>query len=100
MIEFLAAHWSQLLLSLITAGALAFCRYAWKQMKNYKSLLDEKGQAEVECLIEIKTEPIIEEIEELRTYIRETREMENSHLKLIVASYRYRLMQLCKQYLK
>lgn len=100
MIEFLAAHWSQLLLSLITAGALAFCRYAWKQMKNYKSLLDKKGQAEIECLIEVKTEPIIEEIEELRTYIRETREIESSHLKLIVASYRYRLIQLCKQYLK
>ena len=100
MIEFLSSNWSSILLSLITAGALAFCRYCWKQMKNYRSLLDQKGQNDLENLIEVKTEPIIEEIEELRAYIRETREIENSHMKLIIASYRYRLIQLCKQYLK
>jgi hypothetical protein len=42
----------------------------------------------------------VADIEELRTYIRETQDIEKSHMKLIIASYRYRLMQLCKLYLK
>lgn len=100
MLEFIATYWSHILLSLITAGALAFCRYAWKQMKNYKNLLNEKNQDKIEELIEVKTEPILEDIEELRTFIRETRDIENHHMKLIISSYRYRLMQLCKQYIK
>lgn len=100
MSAFFANNWSTILLSLITAGALAFCRYIWKQMKNYKKLLDEQEANKVEELIESKIEPIVEDIEELRTYIRETQDIEKSHMKLIVASYRYRLMQLCKLYLK
>lgn len=100
MAEFFAAHWATILLSLITAGLLAFCRYVWKQMKNYKKLLDEKEKDKVEEMIDHKIEPIIEDIEELRAYIRETQDIEKSHMKLIIASYRYRLVQLCKAYLK
>lgn len=98
--EFFANHWASILLSLVSAGLLAFCRYIWKQMKNYKKLLDEKEANTTEELIDSKIEPIIEDIEELRTYIRETRDIEKSHMKLIIASYRYRLVQLCKAYLK
>lgn len=100
MAEFFAAHWASILLSLVTAGLLAFCRYTWKQLKNYKKLLDEKEANKVEEMIDSKIEPIVEDIEELRTYIRETRDIEKSHMKLIIASYRYRLVQLCKAYLK
>lgn len=100
MAEFFAAHWASILLSLITAAALAFCRYIWKQMKNYKSLLEKQESNKVEELIEAKIEPIVEDIEELRSYIRETQDIEKSHMRLIVASYRYRLIQLCKLYLK
>ena len=100
MAEFFANHWASILLSLITAGALAFCRYVWKQMKNYKTLLEKQESNKVEELIETKIEPIIEDIEELRSYIRETQDIEKSHMRLIVASYRYRLVQLCRVYLK
>ena len=100
MATFIAEHWATILLSLITAGALAFCRSVWKQMKNYKKLLDEKEKDKMEEMIDHKIEPIIEDIEELRVYIRETQDIEKSHMKLIIASYRYRLIQLCKVYLK
>jgi hypothetical protein len=40
--EFFSNYWANILLSLITAGALAICRWTWKQMKNYKTLLEEK----------------------------------------------------------
>jgi hypothetical protein len=53
----------------------------------------------MEQSIEIKLEPIYEELEELRRYIRETKDIEKSHMNLIIASYRFRLIQLCKGFL-
>jgi hypothetical protein len=98
--EFFAAHWASILLSLITAGALAFCRWTWKQMQTYRNLLDEKENDKLEETIEHKLEPIVDEIEQLRNYIRQVDTEEKRKLDLIIASYRYRLVQLCKIYLK
>ena len=100
MIEFFAANWASILLSLVTAGALAFCRWTWKQMKTYRALLEEREQSELDDTIEAKLEPIIHEIEELRAYVRKVDMEEKRKLDLIIASYRYRLVQLCKIYLK
>lgn len=100
MFQFFAENWASILLSLVTAGALAFCRWSWKQMKTYRSLLDEKEQSQLDDKIEIKLEPIVDEIEQLRNYIRGIDIEENRKLGLIIASYRYRLVQLCKLYLK
>lgn len=98
--EFIAANWASILLSLVTAGALAFCRWTWKQMKTYRALLEEKETDQLEDTIDHKLEPIISEIEELRAYIRNVDTEEKRKLDLIIASYRYRLVQLCKIYLK
>ena len=100
MFQFFAENWASILLSLVTAGALAFCRWSWKQMKTYRSLLDEKEQNQIDDKIETKLEPIVNEIEQLRDYIRGIDVEENRKLGLIIASYRYRLVQLCKLYLR
>ena len=100
MLEFFGKYGLEILLTLVSAGALAFCRHVWKQLKTYKKLLQEKDRQELELMVDSKIEPLIEDIEELRTYIRETRDIEKSHMKLIIASYRYRLIQLCKAYLR
>lgn len=50
--------------------------------------------------IDEKLEPVLDEIEELRAYIRETELKENKDIKLIISSYRFRLIQLCRLYLK
>lgn len=100
MLQFFAENWASILLSLVTAGALAFCRWSWKQMKTYRSLLDEKEQSQLDDKIETKLEPIVDEIEQLRDYIRGIDVEENRKLGLIIASYRYRLVQLCKLYLR
>ena len=47
----------------------------------------------------IAAEPIYEELEALRRYIRETESIEKTHMSLIIASYRFRLVQLCKGFL-
>jgi hypothetical protein len=100
MWEFISANWDKVLLSLITSGALGFCGWTWKQMKNYKTLLDEKDAEELDSMIEEKLAPIVNDIEQLRAYIREVDLGEQHKLDLIIASYRFRLVQLCKIYLQ
>lgn len=100
MIEFLSKYGVELVMSLITAGALAFCKYMHSQMKNYKKLLEEKDHDELDDEIDKKLEPIVQEIEELRKYIREVDVNENNRINLIIASYRFRLVQLCQIYLR
>ena len=99
MVEFLSKYGLELVMSLITAGALAFCKYMHSQMKNYKKLLEEKDHDELDNEIDKKLEPIVQEIEELRKYIREVDVNENNRINLIIASYRFRLVQLCQIYL-
>lgn len=100
MVEFLSKYGIELVMSLITAGALAFCKYMNSKMKNYKKLLEEKDHDELDNEIDKKLEPIVQEIEELRKYIREVDINENNRMNLIIASYRFRLVQLCQIYLR
>ena len=100
MVEFLSKYGIERVMSLITAGSLAFCKYMNSQMKNYKKLLEEKDHDELDNEIDKKLEPIVQEIEELRKYIREVDVNENNRINLIIASYRFRLVQLCQIYLR
>ena len=100
MLTFVTEHLVEILFGLVSAGALAFCKYLHSQLKNYKKLLAESKDTELEKTIDSRIEPIQEEIEELRKYIIETKSIETSHLELIVSSYKFRLVQLCKEYIK
>lgn len=100
MFAFITEHIVEILFGLISAGALAFCRYLYKQLMAYKKMLQEKENNDIVELIDEKLKPIIEDIEELRTYIRKIKDKEKQDLTLIIASYRFRLVQLCKIYIK
>lgn len=100
MEQWIASNWSSILLTLVTSGALAFCGYLWKQVKEYKRLLKQEEIKQEEIRIDEKLEPIIEDMEELRNYVREVDKDEKHKIKLIVQSYRFRLSQLCRLYLK
>lgn len=100
MSAFIAEHFIDILFGLISAGALAFCKYLHSQLKNYKKMLEDKEKDNLEEAIEAHIEPIKNEIEQLRKYIRETEILEKTHMDLIIASYRFRLVQLCRAYLK
>lgn len=100
MLVFITEHLLEIIFGLISAGALAFGKYAFSQMKNYKKLLEEKQNEEVEELIDNRLEPILNELEELRKYVRDTDVMNKSHLDLIISSYKFRLIQLCKEYIR
>ena len=43
---------------------------------------------------------VYEELEDLRKYVRETKANDDKNLAFIIASYRFRLIQLCREHLK
>ena len=100
MWKFISQHVIEIIFALVSAGALAFCKYMHSQMKNYKKLLEERETDELQMFVDSKIEPIQHEIEELRAYIRELGTTEKAHLTLILSSYRFRLIQLCKEFLR
>ena len=97
--EWIAANWGGILLSLVTAGALTFCGWCWKQLKTYKGLLDEKKEAAIDDAIDEKIEPVKQDIQQLRDYVTQVDVAEKHKMDLIVSSYRYRLTHLCRLYL-
>lgn len=98
--EWIAANWDKVLLSLVTAGALALCGWCWKQLKNYKQLLKDKEGDALDDTIEEKIEPVKKDIQELRDYVQKVDKTETHKMDIIVSSWRYRLTQLCRLYLK
>ena len=100
MWAFIVEHLVEIVFALMTAGALAFCRYLYKQLKAYKQLLNDKKYEDLDDRIDEKLKPILDNIEEIRGYIRKTESKEKRDLELIIASYRFRLVQLCKLYIK
>lgn len=100
MLTFVTEHLVEIFFGLVSAGALAFCKYLHSQLKNYKKLLEENRDTELGKTIDSRIEPIQKEIEELRKYIMETKDIEKSHMQLIISSYKFRLIQLCKAYIK
>lgn len=100
MLTFITEHLVEIFFGLVSAGALAFCKYLHGKLKKYRKLLAQQKDEQLEKTIDSRIEPIQKEIEELRRYIMETKDIEKSHMQLIISSYKFRLVQLCKAYIK
>lgn len=101
----LLVEWGlEIIFGLISAATLGYAKWhsskLKKKLEDAEKLAAEKEKQEIEASIEVHLEPIYEELEELRKYIRDTENIEKSHMALIIASYRFRLVQLCKGFLK
>ena len=119
----------ELVFGLISAGALTFCRYLWKKNKDYERLQKEEDNRKYRQMIIDEIEPIIEElgrageeIKKIKSDNVETVEgLESSEkakhkemykdlhaiqkenerkFALILNSYKFRLIQLCRSHLK
>lgn len=101
--ELLAEWGMEILFALISAGVVGYAKFKTRELnrelKEAKELAAEKEKQYVEDTIEVHLEPVYQELEELRKYIRETENVEKTHMDLIIASYRFRLVQLCKGFL-
>lgn len=100
MSTFIAQHFIEIFFGLISAGLLAFCRYIYTQMKMYQKLAEEKKDEQLEELIEEHIAPIKEDLNNLRSFILEEKKSSERHIEIILASYRFRLIQLCQSFLK
>ena len=100
MSAFIAQHFIEIFFGLISAGLLAFCRYIYTQMKMYQKLAEEKKDEELEELIEEHIAPIKEDLNNLRSFVLEENKISEKHIEIILASYRFRLIQLCQSFLK
>lgn len=100
MSAFIAQHFIEIFFGLISAGLLAFCRYIYTQMKMYQKLAEEKKDEELEELIEEHIAPIKEDLNNLRSFVLEEEKISGRHIEIILASYRFRLIQLCQSFLK
>lgn len=98
--DFFTAHMWEIFFGLVAAGALAFCKYLHSQLKNYQKLLEEKDNAELRKIILDELEPIVEEMHRLEKRLKACEEKEHQDMDLILQSYKFRLIQLCKTYLR
>lgn len=100
MSTFIAQHFIEIFFGLISAGLLAFCRYIYTQMKMYQKLAEEKKDEQLEELIEEHIAPIKEDLNNLRSFVLEEKKVSERYIEIILASYRFRLIQLCQSFLK
>lgn len=103
MKELLGEWGLEILFLLISGAVVGYFKWKWNKLKNKLADAEkyrvEQDQKTVEENIEAYLDPIYEELEDLRKYIRDTENIEKSHMALIIASYRFRLVQLCKRIL-
>ena len=130
MIEtILTKYGVELLFGLISAGALAFCKYLHSQNKELKKLQEEDKNRQYRQMILNEIDPIIDELSKAEADIKNldsdvkaqiaalkaTAESEHKHMykdlekvqekntrnfNLIINSYKFRLIQLCKSHLR
>ena len=100
VLTFVGEHFLEIVVGLISASVFGYVRKIQKKQEYYKSLEEKEKEEKIDTRIDEKLEPVLDEIEELRAYIRETELKENKDIKLIISSYRFRLIQLCRLYLK
>lgn len=100
MINFLQQYWPDILLTLITTGALAFCRYSYKKLNQYKDFLDQKDQLEIVSVIKEELKPLITNLQELQNQMKVIENNHNALVDALIKSYKFRLVQLCKTHLE
>ena len=107
---FLAEWGSEIILSLVIAILTYYFKKVDKEkdrkLEHYQKLLQQEKDEQTEYMIEEKLTPIYEELEEIRKRLLSLGDKEQNDIKkidenfkLIIASYKYRLVQLCKELL-
>lgn len=87
---------TSLLLGLVT-GLLAHFK---KQAKQYKDLLEEQKEENWHKMIQGELEPLVKETASLQAQINALRKEEKEQIDIILGSYKFRLIYLCKAYLR
>lgn len=127
--EFIVSHLWEIFFGLLSAGALAFCKYLWGSNKKLKQMQQEDQTRQQRQMILDEIDPIIQELTDIHNEVnankaavdQELTQMklnaEHTHetmyedlkkiqagnernFTLILNSYKFRLIQLCKTHIK
>lgn len=103
MATFLAKWGVELVLGIIGAAITGYLK--WETNKLKKKLADadqfqiQQSEQKIKEAIDIRIKPIYEELENLRNYARDNAVKSEAMMQLIIDSYKYRLVSLCKEHL-
>lgn len=100
MLDFVIKYWVEFALGLVAAGLGAFCKHLMKERKQYRELMKQEELKKQDEHIEEKIGPIVDDIEQIRTYLRNLETADTKKFDIIISSYRFRLCQLCKIYME
>lgn len=100
MLEFLANWGVELVLGLlataISGGVIWYIKKLKAQIKLGEEYVKEQEKEQVDGTIEDKTRPLYDELENLRSYVRDNEIKSNKMWALVIDSYKFRLIELCK----
>lgn len=120
--EILTEYALEIFFGLISAGALAFCRFVLKKNKELNEIMKADQNRQYRQMVLNEIEPIIEEIHRVKsdltnglqkakaeadsTHVEMYKDLElvtkknDKNLELIINSYKFRFIQLCKTHLR
>lgn len=127
--EFIISHLWEIFFSLLAAGALAFCKYLWGRNKKLEEMQQEDQTRKQRQMILDEIEPIVQELtdihneviadrantqkelaqmklnaehthEHMYTDLAKIQEGNERNFTLILNSYKFRLIQLCKTHIR
>lgn len=120
--EILTEYGLEIFFGLVSAGLLAFCKHLWSQKKELEKHKEEDLTRLHRQMILDEIEPIIEELKRVKdslenkvstlrneadkTHAEMYKDLElvtkknDKNLELIINSYKFRLIQLCKTHLR
>ena len=103
MVPFLAEWGVELILSIISAAIIGYLKWKSSKLKQKleeaEKLAEEQKQAEVKASIEARTKPIYDELENIRAYVRDNEIQSKAMWTLVIDSYKFRLVELCKEHI-
>ena len=100
MWDFIVKYGVEFALGLVSAGLGAFCKHLMKERKQYQELIEQAELKKQDEYIDEKINPIVDDIEQIRTYLRDLESADTKKFDIIISSYRFRLCQLCKLYIE
>lgn len=100
MWDFIVKYGVEFALGLVSAGLGALCKHLMKERKQYQELIEQEEMKKQDEYIDEKINPILDDIEQIRTYLRNLESADTKKFDIIISSYRFRLCQLCKLYME
>jgi hypothetical protein len=87
-------------ISMIITALGAVIAFLGKRNKEYKTLLQNRETESVRSLIHQEIQPLEEELGRLTKALADARQEEEEHIAIIQGSYKFRLIHLCKTYIR